>query len=325
MAGDVLALVEPDRGGDAPGLKRSALELVTAARALADARGGGVVALVPAQVPGAALLLGRHGADEVRACAATESGRYLLEPYARLFESQIAALSPDLVLLAASLQGKELGAYVAGRTGRGLVSDAVAISADGDGYLARKPQYAGKAVAEVFVKAPAIVSLRPNAVPPEEKPRSPSEAAIAASPSEGRIRLAGVEPAVERRVELTEADVIVSGGRGIGGPENWHLVLDLARALGAAHGASRAVVDAGWRPHAEQVGQTGKTVSPKLYVACGISGAIQHLAGMSSSKVIVAVNKDPEAPIFRVADFGVVGDVHQVLPLLARLAASFRS
>jgi electron transfer flavoprotein alpha subunit len=129
-----------------------------------------------------------------------------------------------------------------------------------------------------------------------------------------------VVPAAEERIELTEADHIVSGGRGMGGPEHWHLVIDLAEALGAAHGASRAVVDAGWRPHSEQVGQTGKTVSPTLYVACGISGAIQHLAGMSSSKVIVAVNKDPEAPIFKVADYGVVGDVHQVLPLLAEAA-----
>ena len=146
---------------------------------------------------------------------------------------------------------------------------------------------------------------------------------LAVGTDAGRVTLDEVVTPEERGIELTEADIVVSGGRGMGGPEHWHLILDLAKALGAAHGASRAVCDAGWRPHAEQVGQTGKTVAPRLYIACGISGAIQHLAGMSSSKVIVAVNKDPEAPIFKVCDYGIVGDVHDVLPLLTEAAQTF--
>ncbi len=323
MADPLLIYAELTQGAAGRTLKRSALEAATVARRLADAAGARVVALLPAPCPEGEAALFEHGVDEVRVAPASPAGRYLLEHEAPLLAAQVEALGPALVLVAASPAGKELSATLAGHTGRGLVADAVDLAPAPGGYEATKPVLAGKAVATVRVGAPAVVSLRPNAVPPAPAPRAPARAEVARPPAGDRVRLREVVPAAEKRRELTEADVIVSGGRGLGGPEHWGLILDLAQALGAAHGASRAVVDAGWRPHAEQVGQTGKTVSPKLYVACGISGAIQHLAGMSSSKVVVAVNKDPEAPIFRVADFGVVGDVHQVLPLFAQVAREF--
>ena len=319
MAGDVLVFVET-RGG---ALKRSAAEVATAGRALADALAGRLTAVVVGSAPDAAATLGRHGVDRVLTVDGEPYGRYLLEPYAAALEQAVKATSPRAVLLAASVVGKELGATLAGRTGRGLVADAVAVRADGGRLVATKPKYAGKALAQVAVAGDAVVSLRPNATPPREVARTPIVESLAVTSTPARVRLIEVVAAKEKRRELTESDIIVSGGRGLGGPTTWALVTDLAQALGAAHGASRAVVDAGWRPHAEQVGQTGKTVSPKLYVACGISGAIQHLAGMSSSKVIVAINKDPDAPIFKVADYGIVGDVHTVLPLLTAAAREF--
>jgi electron transfer flavoprotein alpha subunit len=233
-------------------------------------------------------------------------------------------VSPRAILLSASVGGKEVGPAVAARLSGAYVADATAIDLDGAAIVATKPKLAGKAIAKVATTAPlAVVSLRPNAVAPKEAPKAGAVERLDVTVASPRVRLKEVVAPQAKEIELTEADAIVSGGRGLGGPDKWNLVLDLADALHAAHGASRAVVDAGWRPHKEQVGQTGKTVSPKLYVACGISGAIQHLAGMSSSKAIVALNKDGDAPIFGVADFGIVGDVHLVMPILAAEARAF--
>ncbi|MDA1195218.1 MAG: electron transfer flavoprotein subunit alpha/FixB family protein [Planctomycetota bacterium] len=321
---NVLIYLETSHGSAGAALKKPAAEVATAGRALADAKGGTLTALVTGALA-ADGVLGRHGVDEVLHVDGEAYGRHLLDAQAAALEAAIADTQPDVVLLSATVLGKELGAYVAGRTGRALISDAVALTVEGGAVVATKPKFAGKAVAHIAASGPCIVSLRPNAVPPAESPREAKTRTLAVTPPAARVRLREVVPAAEKRLELTEADRIISGGRGLGGPEHWSEILDLATALGAAHGASRAVVDAGWRPHAEQVGQTGKTVSPKLYVACGISGAIQHLAGMSSSKVIVAVNKDPEAPIFRVADYGIIGDVHEVLPLLTEAARTFLS
>ena len=320
---DVLLYLETAHGADGAALKKPAPEVATAARALADQTGGQVIALVTGAPANAADVLGRYGVDQILSVEGDAFGAHLLDAQAAALEAAIAKTSPRAVLMAATVLGKELGAFVAGRAGLALVADATAVSLDGDRVVAVKPKYAGKAVAQVAAGGPVIVSLRPNAVQPNEAARDAASESLAVDAPAARVRLREVVASEEKQLELTEADRIVSGGRGMGGPENWNLILDLADAMGAAHGASRAVVDAGWRPHAEQVGQTGKTVSPKLYVACGISGAIQHLAGMSSSKVIVAVNKDPEAPIFKVADYGVVGDVHEVLPMLTDAAKAF--
>ncbi len=322
---DVLLYLETAHDADGARLKKPAAEVATAGRALADALGGRLVALLTGEVP-ADGTLGRHGVDHVLTVGGPAYARHLLPAQAAALEAAVRHVEPRVVLMAASVLGKELGAFVAGRLGWGLLSDVVSIHCtpgDAARLEALKPKYAGKALARMGASGPAIVSLRPNAVPAEENPREPTSEALAVTSDDDRVRLREVVAAAEKQLELTEAEVIVSGGRGLGAAENWDLIMDLAGALGAAHGASRAVVDAGWRPHAEQVGQTGKTVSPKLYIACGISGAIQHLAGMSSSRVIVAINKDPEAPIFKVADYGIVGDVHDVLPALTAAAREF--
>jgi electron transfer flavoprotein alpha subunit len=218
--------------------------------------------------------------------------------------------------------GREVSARVAARLGAGLASDCTELSLAPDGQLeARRPIYAGKAFATCrFKREPAMASLRPNVFPLLEgravAAPAVSRVAIDFGPEALGARAVELVAAEGQKVDLVEAQIIVSGGRGLKGPENFHLVRSLAEVLGAAVGASRAVVDLGWIDHANQVGQTGKTVSPSLYVACGISGAIQHLAGMSSSKYIVAINKDADANIFKVATYGIVGDVFEVLPAL---------
>lgn len=322
MANDILLYVENARGDG--GFKKSAAELATAGRAMADTTGGNVVALVtgPMDEDGKALLA-HHGTDKLLHVADEAFQAYALEAHAAALSAAVKAVDPKAVLLSASLVGKELGPYVAAQLDLGLVSDVTAVGIDPEGVLVSKPRYAGKAIAEVLIRGAAVVSLRPNAVPLEESPKDVTVEPLEVQAPEARIRLLEVQASAEKTIELTEADVVVSGGRGLGDADNWTLVIDLAQALGAAQGASRAVVDAGWRPHSEQVGQTGKVVSPKLYIACGISGAIQHLAGMSSSKVIVAVNKDPEAPIFKVSDYGIVGDVNDVLPVLTEAVKAF--
>jgi electron transfer flavoprotein alpha subunit len=221
--------------------------------------------------------------------------------------------------------GKDLTPRVAARVGASLVSDCVTLAVKEGRLEARRPMYAGKAYATVrWVGDPQMVTLRANVFPlgAPDAGRKPEVVAGTVDPS-ARARVTGTGATAAGKVELIEAQVIVSGGRGLKGPENFHLVQSLGDAFGAAVGASRAVVDAGWVDHQMQVGQTGKTVSPTLYIACGISGAIQHLAGMSSSKIIVAINKDPDAPIFKVANYGIVGDVFEVVPKLTEAAKAY--
>ena len=320
MSNDVLVVVEGRDGR----LKKSAIEVATAGRALADATRGRLVALVLGHAVANTADLGRYGVDAVLTLDGAAFARYASEPALDAVLAAQAKVAARVVLFSASVAGRETSPALAARIGAPIVADAVAVTIEGDAVVARKPKLAGKVTATVAVRGTTVVvSLRPNVVTPREAPRTATTETLPVATRAPRIRLKDVVAPTAKELELTEADVIVSGGRGMQDPKNWALVLDLADALGAAHGASRAVVDAGWRPHKEQVGQTGKTVSPKLYVACAISGAIQHLAGMSSSKVIVAVNRDADAPIFSVADFGIVGDVLQVLPLFAAEARAF--
>ncbi len=226
-----------------------------------------------------------------------------------------AAEAPDLILFGATPSGRDVAARLAAKLKRAYLSECTDLAIDGGAVEATRGMYAGKVRARVRAPLPAVASVRPNAFPLDEGAAEPEITSVAAGASPG-LTFVRFEPTASGggRVSLSEARVIVSGGRGLKGPEGWAQVEALADVLGAALGASRAVTDAGWRPNEEQVGQTGKTVTPDLYIALGISGAIQHLAGMTSSKVIVAVNKDPDADIFKVADYGIVGDVFEFLP-----------
>ncbi|MCG8469818.1 MAG: electron transfer flavoprotein subunit alpha/FixB family protein [Gemmatimonadetes bacterium] len=223
------------------------------------------------------------------------------------------------VVFPATAGGKDIGPRVAARIGRGLATEVISAEVEGGVVTVRRPMYAGKAIATLrFTGAPALLSIRANVFAPPEAGAGGDVVALDVDEGDARVRVTAVEQGDRDQLDVGEATIVVSGGRGMQGPEHWHLLEGLVDALGdeAALGASRAVVDAGWRPHAEQVGQTGKTVSPNLYFAVGVSGAIQHLAGMRTSKVIVAINRDADAPIFNVADYGLVGDVFEVLPAL---------
>ncbi|MHB1505459.1 MAG: electron transfer flavoprotein subunit alpha/FixB family protein [Sulfobacillus sp.] len=271
----------------------------------------------------------RLGLSQVLTVDGPEVTSYAPRAWVRAVQAAVAATGATLVLLGATSQGKEVAARLAGRLKAGLAADVTAISKDDGSLVYRRPVYAGKAFAEVRLISPVgIATLRPNAFSAAKSAASAASIEVLAVSFEAGDtdgHSTGYEVGTGGQVELTEAEIIVSGGRGLKGPENFHLIEELAKELGAAVGASRAVVDAGWRPHAEQVGQTGKTVSPALYIACGISGAVQHMAGMSSSKLIVAINKDPEAPIFQVADYGVVGDASEVLPAMTEAVRQLRA
>ncbi len=253
--------------------------------------------------------------------------RYSPMPFVSALAKKVESEKPDLVLLGATLNGRDLGARLAARLGRAYAADVTGLRAAGNALEVDKPMYAGKVRAKLRLDLPAVVSGRPGAMPLKEGAEEPQVEKIDADASAEKLTFVKLEATATdaKRVSLSEARVIVSGGRGLKGPENWHLVEELADALGAAVGASRAVTDAGWRPNEEQVGQTGKTVTPDLYIALGISGAIQHLAGMTSSKVIVAVNKDPDADIFKIADYGVVADVFEFVPAFTEAVKKARA
>jgi len=253
--------------------------------------------------------------------------RYSPLPFVSALAQKVESEKPDLVLLGATLNGRDLGARLAARLGRVYAADVTDLRAAGNALDLDKPMYAGKVRAKLRLELPAVVSVRPGAIPLKEGAEAPRVEKIEADGSAEKLTFVKLAATASggKRVSLSEARVIVSGGRGLKGPENWHLVEQLADALGGAVGASRAVTDAGWRPNEEQVGQTGKTVTPDLYIALGISGAIQHLAGMTSSKVIVAVNKDPDADIFKIADYGVVADVFEFVPAVTEAVKKART
>jgi electron transfer flavoprotein alpha subunit len=306
--------------------RRSALEAVSEARRLAD--GAGLRVTSVAIGPGAREAAGElaaFGADRVHAFEDAALGPYSTEAYARALAQVIQAETPSVVLVPFTAVGKDLTPRVSARLGAALVSDCVSLALKGGALEARRPMYAGKAFATVRCEGdPQMATLRPNvfALGPRDGDRQ-AEVVEGKVDAAARARVTAVTASNEGKVELSEAQVIVSGGRGLKGPEHFHLVQELGQAFGAAVGASRAVVDAGWVDHQMQVGQTGKTVSPTLYIACGISGAIQHLAGMSSSKYIVAINKDADAPIFKIANYGLVGDVFEILPKLTVAAKAY--
>lgn len=305
---NILVILETREGA----LRPACLEAVGAARTLADARGSSVIAFAPEQCGIDAALLGAAGADEV---LVSEVANHSADGAAAAAAKLAGEKDCNVVLLSATVRGRDITPRIAALLDTGFAADCVAM--DASTMVFTRPVYAGKALLQVKVSgAMTVASLRPNFFAPAGREASAVVSSVGGEAGKGQVT--AVNAATGGRPDVAEANRVVSGGRGLGSAENWHLIEAVADALpGAALGASRAVVDAGWRPHSEQVGQTGKTVAPELYIAAGISGAIQHLAGMNSSKVIVAINKDANAPIFQHASYGIVGDVNEVLPVLA--------
>jgi electron transfer flavoprotein alpha subunit len=299
-------------------LRKISFELASTARKLADQSGDEVSAiLLGAGIEGLAAELGKYGVDKVFVGDNAALEPYVTEAHAAATAKIIKDNDPAIVLFGASVQGKDLSARVAAKLAGGLATDCTDVKIDGGNLVAIRPMYAGKCFGEVvFNTAPAMASLRPNVFPAAENAKAAAVTKVDVAVDAPKSKVLEVQKDTSGKVDLTEANVIVSGGRGMKGPEGYAILEELADVLKGTVGASRAAVDAGWRPQKDQVGQTGKVVSPNLYIACGISGAIQHLAGMSSSKCIVAINKDAEAPIFTKADYGVVDDLYKVVPEL---------
>ncbi len=309
MAG-ILVFVEQRNGV----IRQASLQAVSEAHRQA---GGDVAAvLVGSGIGDAAAGLGAYGAAKVFVADDPNLALYSSEGYGEAVAKAVEAATPDAVFFAGTAMGRDLAPRVAAKLGVGALADVVALEKDGDQFVARRPVYSGKAFATVDSAGakPQVISLRPNVFAAEETGGSAEVVALDGLSLAIRAVVKELVDTGGGEIDVAEADIIVSGGRGLKGPENFALIRDLAEALGGAVGASRAAVDAGWIPHKHQVGQTGKVVSPSLYIAAGISGAIQHLAGMSSSKIIVAINKDPDAPIFKIADYGIVGDLFDVIP-----------
>jgi electron transfer flavoprotein alpha subunit len=307
---EILVLVEQVDGE----VKKVTLELLTLARSLGTPAavwaGPGITAEAKAK-------LAEYGADKIYVAGAEDIVGYVVAPKAELLAQLVAAKSPAAVLVAATAEGKEVAGRLAVKTDSGVITDAVGL---GEGFVAEQSIFGGGVNVHAKVsRGTPIVAVRPNSTAPEAAAGAGTEEEVSVTLSDSAKAARVVERVKQEkgaRPELTEAAIVVSGGRGVGSAENFSVIEGLADALGAAVGASRAATDAGWYPHQFQVGQTGKTVSPQLYIAAGISGAIQHRAGMQTAKTIVAINKDPEAPIFELADYGVVGDLHQVVPQL---------
>jgi electron transfer flavoprotein alpha subunit len=313
MANDLLVIAE-HRGGK---LKKITSEGVGAAKTLAGGFGGDVhVALLGNGTGSLAESVAKFGA-RVLHFDDPKLESYSYDAYCQALVPMIRSRDYAVILIGSTPTGRDLAASLGARLGASVASDCTALKVEGGRLNATRPVFAGKAIAHVFVNTkPAIATVRPNTFAPVDSVGGGTVEKIPCTIGDLQAIVREVVQKAAGRVELTEADIIVSGGRGLKDPANYRLIEDLAAAMGAAAGASRAIVDAGWIEHSYQVGQTGKTVSPKLYIAVGISGAIQHLAGMSSSKVIVAINNNPDAPIFKVADYGIVADAMQAVPLM---------
>jgi electron transfer flavoprotein alpha subunit len=308
---EVLVLVDSADGT----VKKSTFELLTAARTLGEP--SAVVVGAPGTAAALKDQLAEYGAGKIYVAESDDIAGYSVAPTAEALAAVVEQASPAAVLVSSSAEGKEVAARLALKINSGILTDAVAVDADG----ATQSIFGGGITVQAKVsKGTPVITVRPNSVTPEPGSGAAEEVPVTVTLSDAAKTAKITDRVVEEkgsRPQLSDASVVVSGGRGIGKAENFSIIEDLADTLGAAVGASRAVVDAGWVGHQLQVGQTGVTVSPQLYVAVGISGAIQHRAGMQTSKTIVAINKDPEAPIFELADFGVVGDLFNVAPQLA--------
>ncbi|MCX6639935.1 MAG: electron transfer flavoprotein subunit alpha/FixB family protein [bacterium] len=312
----VLVFVEV-RGGE---FRKAAIEALCEGRRLA---GSGEVVVLTLGNGAAALAekLSAYGPDKIITSNQPLLEQYSTEGYTTALQKAIQSEDPDVVLMAATAMGRDLAPRLGARLGVPVLADVIKLTWSGSNLEAVRPVSAGKLLMTVrSKKRPGIATTRPKAfmVSQSDNAGTAPLSQLDAGLSEGDIRakVKQIRSEAEGMIELTEADFIVSGGRGLKNTEGFKMLEDLAKVLGAAVGASRAAVDSGWRSHGDQVGQTGKTVAPTLYIACGISGAIQHLAGMSSSKVIVAINKDPDAPIFKIADYGIVGDLFEIIPAL---------
>ena len=318
MSKPVLAIAEQRNGA----FRKVTYEIVSEGRRLADQLGSELlVILLGSGINGLSNELAHYGADKVLVGDNEIFKNYSSEGYTKTIVEAVKNVDPEIILLPASSFGKDLGPRLAAHLDVGLATDCVKLKLENGKLHAMRPMYAGKVLAEhQLLASPQMASLRPNnfvvSEPDSSKTAAVEPITVPVSAGDLKALVKEFVSGEGGKIELTEADIIVSGGRGMKGPENYKILEELADLLNAAVGASRSAVDADWRPHSDQVGQTGKTVSPNLYIACGISGAIQHLAGMSSSKCIVAINKDPEAPIFQRADYGIVGDLFEVVPKL---------
>lgn len=319
MSQGVMIIAE-QRDGD---IRKISYELISEGRRLADAAGQGLAAvLIGSNIKDKAAKLGNYGADKAIVADDPRLEQYTTDAYVSVIAQIVKANDPAVLLIGASAQGKDLAARLSARLGSGMAQDCIQFSMEDGRLNAVRPIYAGKAYAKVTYNDnyPHIATARPNVMTinalDESKEAQVEDAAFTLDDAELKTKIAEAIKDQSGKVDLTEADKIVSGGRGMKGPEGYGILEELADLIGATVGASRSAVDAGWRPHGDQVGQTGKIVSPTLYIAAGISGAIQHLAGMATSKVIVAINKDPEAPIFQKADYGIVDDLFNVVPAL---------
>jgi len=304
---EVLVLVEHVDG--AP--KTVTLELLTLARSLGEP----AAVFIGNGAENAKDKLGEYGATKIYVAGDAELDSYLVAPKAEVLAQVVQQSSPAAVLIPSSPEGKEIAGRLAVKLDSGVITDAVGVA---DGFVATQSIFGGAFNVQSKVsKGTPIITVRPNSTAPEPSPAQPTEEQVSVTLSDTAKKAKVLDRVTEKkggRPELTEAAIVVSGGRGLGDGKNFDIIEKLADTLGAAVGASRAATDAGWYPHTNQVGQTGKTVSPQLYMAIGISGAIQHRAGMQTSKTIVAINKDPEAPIFELVDFGIVGDLFNVVP-----------
>jgi electron transfer flavoprotein alpha subunit len=312
MADQIFVITEHINGV----FRKVTFEALSAGRRIANQTGADLTAVVLGEnVTSVSNQLATYGADNIIVSENPALAEYMTDAYTNVISDIIRAEMPTIIILGASTQGKDLAPRLSARLDAPLAMDCVELRLDGSRLIARRPMYGGKVIADIALEGTLrLIAIRPNAMGIKKSDGIGTIENRVVNPSQLDLRF--IEKKMETdKVELTEADVVVSGGRGMGGPD-YTILNELADVLKGAVGASRSAVDEGWRPYPDQVGQTGKVVSPNLYIACGISGAIQHLAGMSTSKVIVAINKDPEAPIFSKADYGIVGDLFEIVPLL---------